>query len=566
MGAPATIQPALGDEAGLPLPMATRAGFALLLAAMVASPWPYGCVAEPWRWWLTSAVLSASALMAWGVDVRPGFTAVLPLAAIPVAQVALGTAPLALALDAALALWAPLAAWLSLRQLARGRRAVLVATVVTSCALVQAAFGLIQGPGRGIYGHATDWMTSSFGSFINHNHFAGFAEMGTLLALGLCVQRLRRDRELSGRALLWAGAAALIALAVLASRSRGGLVALAAGLAAFALLAAGRRSRRRGALLLGVFTLAMAAALAILPQDAWTRIMASASDGSLAYRLHTSLASLRLAAAHPLLGSGLGSFPDAVTAFKRGDGDVRTMHAENDVLEFVAETGLLGLAALLFAAWRLRPALAATLRSSALAAGALAAASALAVHSFVDFNLRVPSNALMLAVCLALALPGRGQSAGRSAAAAWRWAIAGTFLALGALASCAAFAAAEHARGLGQLDPLARAAILTRALDWNPLSPEIRRDRARALVRASAGSLREVRLERAGADYHRVLALRPRWAEAWYELAWVELARGDRSAARSALQRATALDPTSLGLRSRGAALLARIESMPSSP
>jgi tetratricopeptide (TPR) repeat protein len=237
------------------------------------------------------------------------------------------------------------------------------------------------------------------------------------------------------------------------------------------------------------------------------------------------------------------------------------MHAENDVVEFIAETGLLGLAALLFAAWRLRPALAAALRSSALGLGALAAAGALAVHSLVDFNLRVPSNALVLAVCLALALPERGRSADLAAPAALRLATASTFLALGALACCAAIAAVEHARGLGQPEPLARVATLTRALQWNPLSPEIRRDRARALVRAASGSLREIRLERGGEDYRRVLALRPRWAEAWYELAWVELARGDRSAARSALQRATALDPTSHALRTGGAALLARIDA-----
>src|SRR5262249_62066943 len=107
-------------------------------------------------------------------------------------------------------------------------------------------------------------MTGGLGSFINHNHFAGYAELGALVCLGLCAQRLRRDPEVSARALLWGGAAALVALAHLASGSRGGLVGLAAGLLVFALVRTGRLSLRRGAFALAA--VAAGAPLLALPR------------------------------------------------------------------------------------------------------------------------------------------------------------------------------------------------------------------------------------------------------------------------------------------------------------
>src|SRR5262249_61814070 len=102
----------------------------------------------------------------------------------------------------------------------------------------------------------------------------------------------------------------------------------------------------------------------------------------------------------------------------------------------------------------------------------------------------------------------------------------------------------------------------------NPLSTAARRDRARALVEASGeasagGPLRDARLVRAVEDYRAVLVARPGWAEAWYELAWVELARGDRVAARRAVEHASELDPGSIPLAAARAALVAQLDASP---
>jgi O-antigen ligase len=568
MGAAGYGEGGLAADAKPRLPATSQAGLLLLLGAVLASPWPYGCVADVWRYSLLAVVFLASALVALGTDVRPGLGAVLPLAALPVVQVVMRRAAPAEALDAGLALWAPLAAWVALRALGGGRRARTVAAVVATSALVQAVFALAQASAspQAIYGRTTPWTTTSFGSFVNHNHFAGYGELGALMALGLAVDRLRRDRDVRAPALLWAGASGWIVLAHLASRSRGGLVALGAGLLAFPLLLAGRFSLRRAGLALAGAAAILAAAFWALPASTRERFTAATSDGSAPYRLRLFAASLRLAAAHPLVGSGLGTFADAVTAHRTGDGAVRATHAESDVLEIAAEGGLLGVAALLLAVRGVAAAARRRPGSSALAAGALAAAVALAVHSLVDFNLRVPATALAFAACLAVASAERPGLPGSPPVA--RAAIAAGLAALGLAAGTAGVAAAERARAGRLSDPLARVSALTRALAWNPLAVGIRRDRARALVQAASGPLRDARLDRAAEDYRLVLEGRPRWAEAWYERAWVELARGDPDSARRAAVRAGELDPTSLPLAAARNALLARLEaaSPPPSP
>lgn len=550
-----------GDGGGAALPFGARAGLAALLFAAVAAPWPYGCVTDTCRFGLAAVVFLAAATVVRSVDPRAGVAAIGALLAVPLVQMLLRTAPPALALDAAMALWAPAAAWLALRPLARGRRAELMAKVMVAGGTAQAGFGLLTAASPGIYGQPTSWSSSPFGSFVNRNHFAGYVELAALLAFGLCVQGLRRDRELRGASLLWGGAGALMTLAVLASGSRGGLLALAWGLSAFALLVAGRRSWRKGAIVLTASLAVLAGTLALLPPEVRARVLTSAGDASVAYRLETSRACLRLAAARPLLGAGLGSFADAAPPFRRGgDGSIRAVHAENDVFQFLAEAGLLGLVALSLAVWTLKRTLAETLRGSAISAAALAASIGLLLHSFVDFNLRVPSNALALAVCLALALPDRGAVAtGRHGRVA-RFAVVASLILLGLAAGSAAKAALGHSKALLVSDPLARAAALGRALAWNPLSTEAHRDRARALVSVAAGPLRAARLERARDDYLRAIELRPQWAEAWYELAWLEMARGDREAARRSLERALALDPLSQPLARAGQALRERID------
>jgi len=114
---------------------------------------------------------------------------------------------------------------------------------------------------------------------------------------------------------------------------------------------------------------------------------------------------------HPWGGTGFGTL---VVAYPRYasfyDGRV-VDHAHNDYLELLADAGIvggaLGLCLIVALYWRglanLRGAKSAVARAAI--AGAPSACTGLLLHSFVDFNLHIPSNAMifLLLACFATA-------------------------------------------------------------------------------------------------------------------------------------------------------------------
>ncbi len=444
--------------------------------------------------------------------------------------------------------------------------------VVTGAVLVS-VYGFVARLAFGdrLFGAWTVPTVSPFGPFVSKNHFAGYVELAALLAVGLAIGLADEARRDAGRfswiesrrarwvVLAW-GAAAVLVLAVPVSLSRGGVVSLAAGLSLFVLLRAWSRSRkglsvRALAILLAGLAATAAALFAVLPAEPRDRVLTLAgitTDQSGAYRLALWRDTLRLAASSPAVGSGFGAYEDAIPRFKTTAGHFRVQHAENDHLELLAEGGLLGTllggAAVLIVL--LRGLL--SLRegghrlAQALLAGSLAGLAALYVHSAFDFNLRIPSNALMAALLVALALATarhpegdpllprhpKGDSLqprhpeGGSLPAPEGSAIATPLLAV-ALASSLLVAVAT---------PWAE----TR---WDPT----------AVQRAAApdAALRRTALE---TDATALLRRRPAHAEAWVHLAWLCLPASREDASGLALW-ALRLDPEHDGLARAAGAL-----------
>ena len=272
---------------------------------------------------------------------------------------------------------------------------------------------------------------SPFGPFVNKNHFAGWVAMAALLVAGLALgladgARGRRGDwttdPRAGGVILGVVAALAMALAGLASLSRGGAAALVAGAACLAALrfSRGGSPRRRSGLLPSLVLAAVLGSIlvALVPPEAHERLR-TLSGAS--FRLDTWRDSLRLAASSPVVGQGLGAFHDAYPRFKRGHGIVRVEHAENDYLETLAETGAAGLAlavaglALLLGAAGRGIATGPDRLVRGVGTGAAAALVAVAVHSAVDFNLRIPSNAALAALAAAAAAGGGGRSVAAAA-------------------------------------------------------------------------------------------------------------------------------------------------------
>jgi O-antigen ligase len=112
--------------------------------------------------------------------------------------------------------------------------------------------------------------------------------------------------------------------------------------------------------------------------------------------------------ANPLLGVGLGAYATAFSLYTKRDGSVRVPQAHNDYLQVVADCGIVGgLIALWFVVVVFRV-VGRGLKSrdrllSGLALGSGAGIVGILVHSLFDFNLQIPSNALLFLVLAAVA-------------------------------------------------------------------------------------------------------------------------------------------------------------------
>ena len=437
-----------------------------------------------------------------------------------------------LALAGGLALLALLAA----PALSRPDRAVRAVALVGAAGFALAAYAIFARARFGalLYGTIAVPTVSPFGPFVNKNHFAGWIAMAALLVAGLALGLADRARgrggdwtadPRAGGVILGVVAALAMALAGLASLSRGGAAALAAGggcLAALRLFPGGSGRRRSGLLPSLVLAGVLASILvALVPREAHERLR-TLSGAS--FRLDTWRDSLRLAASSPVLGHGLGAFHDAYPPFKRGHGIVRVEHAENDYLETLAEMGAPGLAlsvtglALLLAAAGRGIAMGPDRLVRGIGTGALAALVALAVHSALDFNLRIPSNAALAALVAAAAAGAAGVRPRP-------------------LPRCGALALS-----VGALALLLAAASL-------PDRPWLAaRQEAVQAASSSAPAVRRLRLERAEEALARLLARRPAHAESWLLLAGTRVALGDPASGAALARHAAWLDPGRPGL------------------
>ena len=451
-----------------------------------------------------------------------------------------------LALAGGLAVLAVLAA----PALSRPDRAARAVAVVAACGFALSAYAIFARARFGalLYGTIAVPTVSPFGPFVNKNHFAGWVAMAALLVAGLALgladgARGRRGDwttdPRAGGVILGVVAALAMALAGLASLSRGGAAALVAGAACLAALrfSRGGSPRRRSGLLPSLVLAAVLGSIlvALVPPEAHERLR-TLSGAS--FRLDTWRDSLRLAASSPLVGQGLGAFHDAYPRFKRGHGIVRVEHAENDYLETLAETGAAGLAlavaglALLLGAAGRGIATGPDRLVRGVGTGAAAALVAVAVHSAVDFNLRIPSNAALAALAAAAAAAAAGvrsRPLPRSGA---------LVLSVGALALLVAAASLPDRPWLGARQEAVHAA--------SSVAPAVRR----------------LRLERAEEALVRLLRRRPAQAESWLLLAGTRAALGDAASGAALARHAAWLDPGRPGL----AAAAGRLGALPGDP
>ena len=303
------------------------------------------------------------------------------------------------------------------------RRLKTLVRTITIFGFLLAVFGLTQSftsdPSR-VYWFRQLSQSTAFGPFINRHHFAGYMELALAIPLGLlltgAVESYKRP--------LFAFASVVMAMSLVATNSRGGIISLGAEIF-FVLVIAGftwRRKKKeqprservradiiRAGLAFGLVVVLLGGALIISGPEVFTRFLGTPiAEDPTTGRAHFWGVTLDVIKAYPLLGSGLGSFSVIYTRYDTRNGLYRLEQAHNDYLQTLSDGGIIGgILALAFIVILFRVGFKRRETHDkfrrGVTTGALAGCFAVLIHSFFDFTLHTTANALLFLILAGIA-------------------------------------------------------------------------------------------------------------------------------------------------------------------
>ena len=299
---------------------------------------------------------------------------------------------------------------------------------------VEAIYGLVQtfsGSGYILWYKKSHNMREITGTYINRNHFAGLMAMGMSLAAAYTAALFRRSRSreqsffrrsgLRARFLqflseeqrlskrtwsLFCGVT--LGIGLIFSASRGGIIGGAGALLCMGMMFFLKtKLRPKGYVLLVLFLIISVYALHMGVEYPVERFERIGQDWTARERYAQK--TMDLFADYRLFGVGIGNFVHAYPKYQSEEdkkGLIR--HAHNDWAQFLAEAGLIGLVLMVagisgyifrtISQWKKRN----DSFTVCLGTAPFAALTAMAIHSFADFNLHIPANFLMLVAIMAI--------------------------------------------------------------------------------------------------------------------------------------------------------------------
>lgn len=309
----------------------------------------------------------------------------------------------------------------------RLQRTVLIVAVFGSLLAVESILQKLTSPEAIYWFRAVK--ASPIGPFVYSNQFAGFMEMIFPLVIALFLfsrpqvqyEKTLKDRLIAlftlpgaNRHLLLGTGAVLIAVAILLSLSRGGIITLCLAFLCIAFLSTRITTNRRvrWGIVISVSVILM------ITWFGWQPIMDEfgslwGTDGfNSSGRLPLFKDGMKIFGDFPLTGTGIGTFQDAYPAYRSLPGDTVYDHAHNDYLELLTEGGLIGF---FLGAWFVVSVVASTIRtlrqrrehySILITSGALTGILALLLHCFIDFQLPCGANGLYFFFLCGLSVAG----------------------------------------------------------------------------------------------------------------------------------------------------------------
>ena len=248
----------------------------------------------------------------------------------------------------------------------------------------------------------------SFGPFFNRNHFAGYLEMVIPLTVGY----LLTDIEINKKIFYGLGGA-IMSLALFFSLSRSGILVFVATLLFIAVFSARKKELRNATVsILFLFVVILFTSFFVLDVDIiaerFKSTFANYEQISLLGRGYLWRDILKIWRDFPIFGSGLGTFASLSNKYSTLFAHLKFIHAHNDYLQLLSEVGIFGFGFMamffflyfnsLIRMWLKRK----NRYVLGMALGGMAAVWAILLHSMVDFNLHIPSNAILFFIIMGL--------------------------------------------------------------------------------------------------------------------------------------------------------------------
>ena len=240
-----------------------------------------------------------------------------------------------------------------------------------------------------------------FGPFVNKNHFAGWMAMVAPLAFSVLLLSRSHDRRI-----LYGFFALVMSITIFFSLSRSGIVSFFAGALTLGCITFWTTPSRKRLLPVFVFLGALLAHLLYLGVNPIIQRFTQA-DLTQNERFTVWQASITAFRDFPIFGAGLGTYQYVFPAYKPLGIRMFYQHAHNDYVELLVELGAIGVALLvllLFTAGQTILRGEWDERESYLKAGFVASLVSMAVFSIFDFNLHIPSNAILFSLIAGMAV------------------------------------------------------------------------------------------------------------------------------------------------------------------
>ena len=279
------------------------------------------------------------------------------------------------------------------------RRIRILVYTILGVAVGSAIFGILRQTTQQEAGFVLPLLrpNQGYAQFINKNHFVYLMEMAFGLSLGMILGGgVRRDHLMIYVAVLLP-----IVIGLALANSRGGVLAVVVQIVAAALLLLSRSNARSLALKVAPMVLIAS----VVAGTFWVD-NSNTLDG--ASRKDIWRATLKMFAANPVLGVGLGGYWIGITAYHDASGRMVPQEAHNDYLELLSSGGVIGFAiGVWFAVAVVRIvrrnlfADRGFLRAARL--GAVLGLAGVAAHSLVDFGLHIIVNAVVFVTLIMIA-------------------------------------------------------------------------------------------------------------------------------------------------------------------